>query len=335
MRPAKAVTMMDVAREAGVSRAAVSKVIRDAYGVSPEMRQRVETAIERLGYRPSVAARAIRGSSFTIGFELHEIENPALSRILRGAVEGIEGTGYQLVIAPGAPQGHRAIDALVDLRVDGLVVIAPHVTPAWLEDLALQLPLVLLSRHDRSVNYDTVAGGDAAGARLVMRHLFELGHHRIAHLTRDDEATGYEGGALAVRLAAYLDEMGRAGRKPDIDVLRTRSVSDAYRATVRLLDSADAPTAIFAAHDDLAFEVLRAVKERGLDASDLSVVGYDNVRFASHPGISLTTVDQSGDDLGRRAVRLLLERIDGRTAAKHEETEPRLVVRGSTAPARH
>ncbi|MPY48845.1 LacI family transcriptional regulator [Streptomyces sp. K1PN6] len=326
--------MMDVAREAGVSRAAVSKVIRDAYGVSPDMRKRVESAIERLGYRPSVAARAIRGSSFTIGFELHEIENPALSRILRGAAEGIEGTGYRLVIAPGDPEGQHAIDALVDLRVDGLVAIAPRATPAWLENLASRIPLVLVSRHDPSVNYDTVAGGDDEGARLVMRHLFDLGHRSIAHLTRSEEATAQEGGALAVRLGAYLDEMARNGRESRIQVLRTLSTSDAYHATVGLLDSADPPTALFASHDDLAFEVLRAVRERGLDASDLSVVGYDNVRFASHPGLSLTTVDQSGDDLGRRAVRLLLERINGRTAAKHEETELRLVVRGSTAPPR-
>ncbi|MET7571205.1 LacI family DNA-binding transcriptional regulator [Streptomyces sp. NPDC005492] len=326
--------MMDVAREAGVSRAAVSKVIRDAYGVSPDMRNRVESAIERLGYRPSVAARAIRGSSFTIGFELHEIENPALSRILSGAAEGVEGTGYRLVIAPGDPRGHDAIDALVDLRVDGLVAIAPRATHAWLEELASRIPLVLVSRHDPSVNYDTVAGGDDAGARLAMGHLFDLGHRRITHLTRNEEATAQENGALAVRLNAYLDEMARSGHESDARVVRTHSTDDAYHAAIALLDSADPPTAVFASHDDLAFEVLRAVRERGLDANDLSVVGYDNVRFAGHPEMSLTTVDQSGDDLGRRAVRLLLERIAGRAGAKHEETDLRLMVRGSTAPAR-
>ncbi|MEU1520220.1 substrate-binding domain-containing protein [Streptomyces sp. NPDC005811] len=178
------------------------------------------------------------------------------------------------------------------------------------------------------MNHGTVVGVDAEGARLPMRHLFDLGHRRVAHLTRHGEAMEREGAALAVRLTTYLDEMSRTGRESHIQVLHTRSTDDVPQATTGLLDSADAPTAIFAAHDDLAFEGLRAVKERGLDADQLSVVGYDDVRIASHPGISPTTVDQSGDDLGRRAVRLLLERIEGRVAARREQTEPRLVVRG-------
>ncbi|WP_223838601.1 LacI family DNA-binding transcriptional regulator [Saccharopolyspora pogona] len=337
MGAGQAVTMMDVARAAGVSRAAVSKVIRDAYGVSPEMRARVESAIARLGYRPSVAARAIRGSSFTIGFELHEIENPALSRILHGTVAEIEGTGYQLVVAPamaGVGESPQAINALVDLRVDGLVVVAPHVPSGLLEELALRVPVVLLSRHHHSENYDTVTGDDAAGARLVMRHLISLGHDRIAYLTRGGEAAARECTPPTVRLEVYLHEMKGSGRGRHIEVVRADSALDARRVTSELLASAARPTAIFAANDDLALEALHVVQERGLSASDLSVVGYDNVRLAGHPGVSLTTIDQSGDELGRRAVRLLLDRIGGRTEARREMTTPRLIVRNSTGRPR-
>jgi LacI family transcriptional regulator len=336
----RAATMLDVAREAGVSRAAVSKVIRNAYGVSPDMRTRVEAAIARLGYRPSVAARAIRGSSFTLGFQLHELENPALARILRGAARGTEGTGYQLVVAPAALQGersgYRAIEALSDLHVDGIVAVAPTVSAEWLEQLAQRIPIVMLARHDHSVGYDTMTGDDVAGTALAMEHLFTLGHERVAHLTRDEDVTApHLGTPPSVRLAAYLDLMTQTGRAALIDVVRTPpGDSDGYRATLARLRDPDPPTAVFAINDELALGALHAISELGLSASDVSVVGYDNVRLASHPLISLTTVDQSGDELGERAVGMLIERIDGRTTARHESTTPRLHVRASTAAPR-
>lgn len=336
----KAATMMDVARAAGVSRAAVSKVIRNAYGVSTEMRERVEAAIRRLDYRPSVAARAIRGSSFTLGFQLHELENPALSRILRGAARAMAGTGYRLVVAPAAlpaeREGYQAIETLVDLRVDGLVAVAPLVAPEWLERLARRVPIVMLSRHDQSTGYDTMTGDDAGGTRLALEHLFTLGHERVAHLTRDEEATTPGlGTPPAVRLAAYLEVMAGTGRGGLVDVIRTPpGEADSYQATRTRLLAPDPPTAIFAINDEVALGALRAISELGLSASDVSVVGYDNVLLASHPRISLSTVDQSGDELGQRAVRMLIERIQGRTTARHESTTPQLHVRASTAPPR-
>jgi LacI family transcriptional regulator, galactose operon repressor len=332
----KVATMLDVAREAGVSRAAVSKVIRNAYGVSSEMRERVEAAIAHLDYRPSVAARAIRGSSFTLGFQLHELENPALARILRGAARATEGTGYQLVVAPAATpgerEGYRALEALVDLHVDGIVAVASAVSSEWLEELSGRVPIVMLSRHDDSVGYDTMTGDDAAGTALAMKHLLSLGHQRIAHLTRDEEATAPGlGTPPAVRLAAYRDLMTTAGHAGRIDVIRAaRGDVDGRRATLARLQEPDRPTAILAINDDHALGALHALRELGLSTSDVSIVGYDNIRLAAHPLISLTTVDQSGDELGERAVGMLIERIGGRTTARHESTTPRLHVRGST-----
>jgi LacI family transcriptional regulator len=336
----RAATMLDVAHEAGVSRAAVSKVIRNAYGVSPDMRARVEAAIARLGYRPSVAARAIRGSSYTLGFQLHELENPALARILRGAAHATEDTGYQLVVAPAALRderdGYRAIEALADLHVDGIVAVASMVAPDWLEQLARRIPIVMLARHDQSVGYDTMTGDDVAGTALAMDHLFSLGHDKIAHLTRDEQATApHRRTPPSVRLTAYLDLMTRTGRAAQIDVVRTApGDSDGYRATLARLQEPNPPTAIFALNDDLALGALHTISELGLSAPDVSVVGYDNIRLAGHPLISLTTVDQSGDELGQRAVGMLIERIDGRTTARHESTTPQLHVRRSTAGPR-
>ena len=115
---------------AGVSRAAVSKVIRNAYGVSPAMRKRVEAAIEELGYRPRVAARAMRGASFTIGFEIPSMGNDFFRQVVEGAATSLAASGYQLIIAPGLGylSGTSVLDALVDRQVDGIIATSDGVS---------------------------------------------------------------------------------------------------------------------------------------------------------------------------------------------------------------
>ena len=337
MAQTRAATIEDVAREAGVSRAAVSKVIRNAYGVSPAMRERVTAAIEALDYRPRVAARAMRGSSFTLGIEMPHIGNPFFTKIVAGATAALAGTDYQLIIAPAdvdGEEGVRAIGAQADRQVDGIVAISPLVSPDWLERLAGRVPVVMLGRHDRSTAYDTVTGDDAEGTRLVMEHLFELGHRRIVHLTRSEEVTRPgSGNPHAIRLEQYLAHMRAAGFADDIRVVRTGLDEDAARLdTLALLDER-VPTAIFVGNDELAFGALRALSEHGLSSAEVSVVGYDDVDIASYPAISLTSVNQAGEAMGERAIRLLLERIEGRTEPIHFSVEPSLKVRNSTRPA--
>jgi len=331
----RSATLEDVAREAGVSRAAVSKVIRKAYGVSPEMRKRVLEAIEKINYRPNVAARAMMGSSYTLGFELAVLENPALAQMVQSAADTLAGSEYQLVAAPsGTPDGSGAIQALLDLRVAGIIAIAPLASKEWLADLAGRVPLVMLARHDSAPAYDTVSGDDAQGTRLMMEHLFALGHDRIAHLTRFEDFTAPEAATpQSVRLQTYVECMAEKGREAHI-VRALPSEPDACRITHELLESGDCPTAIFASTDDQALGALRAVMERGLGPADVSVAGYDDIRMSSHPGISLTTVAQAVQEQGSLAVSLLLERIQGRTDARHVTTAPALKVRNSTAPPR-
>ena len=339
MTNVRAATIEDVAREAGVSRAAVSKVIRNAYGVSPAMRERVNAAIQALDYRPRVAARAMRGASFTLGIELPHIGNPFFAKIIAGATAALQGTDYQLIIAPAdvdGEEGVRAIGALADRQVDGIVAISPLVSPEWLERLATRVPIVMLGRHDRSVAYDTVTGDDEEGTRLVMEHLFELGHRRIVHLTRSEEVTRPgSGNPHAIRLERYLADMRAAGFADDIRVVRTGIDEEAARLdTLALLDE-DRPTAIFVGNDELALGTLRALSEYALSPAEVSVVGYDDVDIASYPAISLTTVKQAGEAMGELAIRLLLEGIQGRTEPTHFSVEPTLKVRSSTrrAPA--
>ncbi|SMH44529.1 transcriptional regulator, LacI family [Rathayibacter oskolensis] len=330
-------TIQDVALRAGVSRAAVSKVIRNAYGVSPSMRERVTAAIAELDYRPSVAARAMRGSSFSIGVEIPSLGNAFFNRIVTGASAALEGSRYQLIVAPAqsdSGEGFRAIEALVDRQVDGLIAVSPMVEPSWLERLAARTPIVMLGRHDDSAGYDTVTNDDVAGTDRIMDHLFTLGHRRIAHLTVSEQVTGRVPGAPhSVRLVRYEHRMREAGLGDEVQVIHLDPLTDDTR--VRMLElfrSVDRPTALFAGNDSLALDALWARADAGLSSTQLSIVGYDDIEVAAHPGISLTTVDQFGEELGDRAVRLLLERLGGRTEAVHFQVDPVLRVRSSSAP---
>ncbi len=325
-------SITDVALEAGVSKAAVSKVIRNAYGVSPAMRAQVDAAIDRLGYRPRVGARSMRGPSFTIGFEIPHLGNEFYTQLVQGAAKHLAGSGYQLMLAPGLGyrSGTAVLEALADRQMDGILAASSDVPTGWVEDLAQHIPVVLLGRHDVAAGYDTLTNDDEAGVNLVMDHLLGLGHRRIAQLTIHMPV---ELGPHAVRLECYQSRMSAARLDPQVIHIDSTE-EDAYRAATALLEQSNPPTAIFAAHDELAVGVLRAVADLGLSAEQVSVVGYDNIDLAGHPLISLTTVDQSGEEMGVLAIEMIMERIrDGRLSATHCQLQPRLCIRNSTQKA--
>lgn len=333
-----AATILDVARLAGVSPAAVSKVIRGAYGVSPAMRERVNAAIEELAYRPRVAARAMRGSTFTIGIELPHLGYHFFTKILEGATAVLGETRYQPIVVPTATESERdgrALDMLADRQVDGIVAVSPLVAPDRLERLAARVPVVLLGRRDRTTAYDTVTGDDAEGTRQVMDHLLGLGHRRIVYLVQEGQAampgvrTPQE-----VRMEQYTECMERAGLSSVARIVRTVDGDAVPESTVEELLAPERPTAILVGRHELALELLQALSERGLSREDVSVAGYDDTYLAAHPAIGLTCVDQDAVGMGEQAIRLLLERIGGRTEAAHRTVEPTLRVRGSTRPLR-
>ncbi|WP_306214326.1 LacI family DNA-binding transcriptional regulator [Actinoplanes sp. RD1] len=326
IRRGRSATISDVAQAAGVSRAAVSKVIRNAYGVSPAMRERVESAIEQLGYRPSVAARALRGSSYRLGLEIPYTGARFMTQIVEGAQRAVAGTPYQIILAPADGPGYGTLESLADGLVDGIIAVSPLVDPAWLEDLARRVPVVMLGRHDTPRGYDTVTGDDHAGVRAVMEHLLGLGHRRIAHLTEPEEVTAPGSGTPhAVRLEVYRACMTEAGLSGHIHVARRHSSGvSATAAAAALLALPEPPTAILAGHDDMALDALAAVGRR------LAVAGYDNTDLAAHPLIDLTSVDQQGPEMGARAATMLLERLQGRTEPRRHVAPTTLRIRTST-----
>ncbi|WP_425826596.1 LacI family DNA-binding transcriptional regulator [Streptomyces fractus] len=336
---ARRVTIQDVAREAGVSRSAVSKVLRDAYGISPQMRTKVTAAIERLGYRPQAGARAMRGRSYTIGVMLVALSHPFQPEIVEGITEELEPSPFQEILITGGitpERQQRSIEALMDRQVDGLIIVTPLMSTEWLEQLAQELPTVVIARHGGAHHFDTVVDDDHGGVRLIVDHLVGLGHERIVH-------TGEPSGGLeapfilshTARRDGYIKAMKRHGLEPDV-IETSYTEEGGHRAATEALARPVPPTAIFAGADVAALGVLRAAEEHGLRVpEDLTVTGYDNVAAATIGRVSLTTVDQSGHLTGTMSAKLLLERIEGRTRPVQYVVSPRLVPRGTSGPAKH
>jgi len=327
------VTLQDVAQEAGVSFSAVSKVIRGASGVSPQMNERVTRAIEKLGYRPHAGARAMRGRSFTIGVMIVEMSSPFQPEVVQGITDALEATPYQEVLVAGGQSPERqkrSIEALLDRQVDGLIIIAPWMEVEWLEQLGEKIPTVVVARHGASANFDTVVDDEYEGARLMVDHLVSLGHQRIVHTSMP--SGGLEPFVLShtARRYGYEEAMRRHGLNPEV-VETTFSEQGGYNAAMQVLDAADRPSAIFAGADIAALGALRAAEEHSLKVpEDLTVTGYDNIYVSSIGRISLTTVDQSGQLTGANSARLLLERINGRTQSAHYVIAPQLIARDTS-----
>ncbi|MGW1030028.1 LacI family DNA-binding transcriptional regulator [Streptomyces sp. NPDC002577] len=336
--PRRRVTIVDVARHAQVSTTAVSKVLRNAYGASPEMRAKVRRAIDELGYRPHAGARGLRGQTYTIGVMLPDIRNPFFPEILDGITDSLEDTEYQVFLGPGC-NGEKAearvTEAMIDRGMDGIILVAPVSSRARLEHVASAVPTVVVGRHGSSQVYDSVADDDIEGAALIVSHLAGLGHHRIAHIEHHEtEPTRLAEMPNARRADGYRQAMRAHGLEEWIDVVSTSYTQQGgYEGAKELLTRPRRPTAVFAGADIVAMGVLEAVTEAGLSApGDISVAGYDNTTFAAFGPISLTSVDQAGHEMGSNAVRLLLERIADRGRPSVQVTlSPTLVPRRTTA----
>jgi len=330
------VTIRTVAGDAGVSVAAVSKVLRDAYGVSDALRAKVQASMQKLGYRPHAAARGMRGQTYTLGIILPDIHNPFFSDIVAGVNTALERSPYQPLFGIGQSipaTEHSLTDAMMDRQMDGIILIGPRLTNQALDGIANRLPLAIVAHHrPTATTYDTVNDDDVLGAELAVQHLVSGGYRNIAMLSLDpltDDASQ----VTEQREMGYRRAMEQAGLKRFIKVVwaeqRPRDILPVVR---QLLQSRGRPEAIFCWTDFIALEVLSVARELELSVPrDLAVVGYDNTSYCDLAQNSLTSIDQSGQVLGLQAARLLIERIKGRESAEHFVVTPRLVARQSSA----
>ncbi|MFD8008118.1 LacI family DNA-binding transcriptional regulator [Streptomyces mirabilis] len=340
-RRKKRVTITDVAQHAGVSTAAVSKVMRNAYGVSAAMQEKVRAAIAELDYRPHTAARGMRGRTYTIGVLLDNIRNTFFADILDGIRDELHDSDYTVMIGAagfGAAAQGKTIQSMVDRQMDGLILIAPSTQRAEVLATAQSTPTVVIGHHDPSEHHDSVVDADAAGAALVVDHLVSLGHRRIALVSAPGTRTSRWARTPEIVLTSgYAEAMGRHGLAEQTRICRAAYSDDGgYKAGMSLLTGEDRPTAITAGADVAALGVWRAAHELGLRVpDDISLVGYNNTALADLATVQLTSVDQAGHNMGTTAARLLIERVEGRRAHSVQTTmTPRLVVRHSTSAPR-
>lgn len=322
--------MDDVAAHAGVSRALVSLVMRDSPRVSDHSRKKVLASANELGYRPNVWARNLAsGQTNTIGVMLNDLHNPYFTELAEGVAAAAAEAGMELLITSGWQREsgeHAAIDTLLNMRTDGIVLGAARFSGEVFEEVAQQTPTVAVAHFDEPDAMDTVCNDEAHGSELVVEHLTDLGHTRIAHIDAGNAPGAPE------RRRGFMNSMSERGLAPivfDGDF----NEHAGFSAAEQLMKLKEPPTAIFAANDLSATGVLAHLRSIGARVpEDVSIVGYDDTLLAGLGALSLTTVHQPRQLFGRRATELLIERIEGRTAAKHELIQPRLVTRSSTGP---
>jgi Transcriptional regulators len=325
-------TIVDVAREAGVSRSLVSLVLQNPEKVGAVRKQAVHDAMARLGYRPNAAARTLaQQRTDTVGVLISDLHNPFYTEIIDGIEEEAAAHRLRTLIASGGRDPDRERDAantFVELRVEGLILLTPRLATDDIAALGAALPTVVVGRPgEQPVGCGHVHTDDHAGIGLAVEHLAGLGHVRIAHVSAGDNP-----GARA-REAAYREWMTRAGLERSIDVVKAEPNQDGGRAAaMELLARPSRPTAILASNDFVAVGILGAAHEAGVAVPEqLSIVGYDNSIFAQLEPVQLTTVNQPRSLMGVTAARLLRAQAEGEPPSA-VALQPELVRRATSGP---
>lgn len=332
----------DVATRAGVSRTTVSYVLngRVDASISAVTRERVLQAARDLSYRSNRLANGVlRGQTRMIGVVVPNLLHTFYCHIVQGIHDECDEQGLSVLLTHSRSNSRteeRNVELLMEYRVEGLVCVCysreQSRALAWAAEVCEQeLPCVLVDYQPSDVPIDSVISDDVAGARAAVEHLIGLGHRRIAHLLGDGRGSSaiqrYKGYRQALRAAQLpFDERLAVGGHYTLE--------EGARATRAVLDLSQPPTAIFAANDVMAEGARQVLAERGLQAPrDLSLVGYGNLDV-SH-GFGLSSVDQNPLDMGRRAVRCLLERQATKENPRQKIVVPtQLVVRQTCgAPA--
>jgi LacI family transcriptional regulator len=324
------VTIRDVAAQAGVSVATVSKVINGRYGVAADTTARVQAVINDLGYQASLVAQSLRNHrTNVIGILVADLE-PFSAELLKGAADAIRGSGFEMVVysAGGLADDHvgwerRYLSRLSGTLIDGAVLVTPTVV-----DVNYGAPVVAIDPHTGPSELPTIDSDNLRGGRLATAHLLGLGHRRIAMLSGRPDLE-----SSRLREQGYRQAMAAAGVpvSEDLVLVGGYDAQASAECTRTLLTSADPPTAIFASNDVSAIAAIQAAVGLGLRVpADLSVVGFDNIPESALCSPPLTTVNQPIRKMGERSIQLLLRLMRGdHVEDTHITLQTDLVVRQS------
>jgi DNA-binding LacI/PurR family transcriptional regulator len=325
--------MADVARLAGVSHQTVSRVVNDHPNVRPQTRDNVLAAISKLAYRPNAAARTlVTRRTHTLGVISCDTDLFGPASMLYGSEQAAAGTYFVCIASLPALDHGAALDAverLLGQGVEGIIVIAPSTSAvAALGDVPAEVPLVAVG-CGTSAPLASVAVDNAAGARAATEYLLALGH-RSVHFVGGPR-TNLDG---MERAAGWREALADAGVPVPAMLTGDWSSRSGYQLGRRLAGQPEV-TAVFCANDQMALGVLRAMAECGRQVpGDVSVVGFDDLPEAGYFCPPLTTVRQDFAELGRRALRLLVDKIGGACAdGPQHPVGTELIVRASAAAA--
>ncbi len=330
------VTINDVARAAGVSVSTISKVVNKRDGIAADTQRRVQQVIDDLGYVGSVGARSLRARrTGVVGVLVSQFE-PYSAEILKGVGLAAQGADVEIMAWAGASHGpyaptgweHALLASLAGSLIDGAIMVTPSS-----QSRSGTFPVVAIDPHAIDPVVPSISVDDEGGARSAVDHLVGLGHTRIGYLGgREDleSALARERGFRVAMLQAGLTVDERIVQHGDY------TAAGAEIAATLLLDEPDPPTAVLAANDVSALRIIQAAQARGMDLpADLSVVGFDNIPEASQHGIRLTTIAQPLQDIGAKALQMLLQLLNDRILTQlHRQMPTRLIVRDSTAAPR-
>ncbi|MEM8858203.1 MAG: LacI family DNA-binding transcriptional regulator [Chloroflexota bacterium] len=330
------VTIMDVAKYSGVSYSTVSRVANGYQYVKPATREKVQKAMDELGYVANLKARSLAGGrSNMIGLLVFDLENSYFTEVVRGIDAEVSTLDYSMMISTTNQRRERERTHIIQLTsgiVDGLIIMLPQAIESWLEPLRERnTPYVLIDHESSSGQGNIIRTSNKRGAKEAAEHLLGLGHTKIGLIMGTPSVqSGRE------RVEGFLQALSEKGlehpesyrKQGDFDTPSGKA------GALELLQMDDRPTAIFALNDAMAIGVYEAAEELGIRIpEELSVIGFDDIPEAKYIRPQLTTVRQPQRDIGREATRLLIDLIENeRDTLKTITLNTELIVRDSTAP---
>jgi len=327
------VTIDEVAKQAGVSKATVSRILNGNYGqMTEQTKDRVLQIIRELDYRPNPHARALKQmKTNVIGIVLSNLKNSFWTRVLEGVEDSCRNSGYSLMICNSNEDPEQELElvrGLIMRQVDGVVVNPTVKNGLYFEQLiGERYPLVFINRKIVGIGADSVVVDNVKGAMLATEHFIHLGKTNLITFvyTPDGISTWQE------RVDGYRETMLRSGLKPVVIEVANRAGA-AKISALDYLSRTSGVDAVFSTNNMMTLEILEAVKELKLDIPrDIGIIGYDETVWAQHLHPPLTTVKQPAYEMGVLAARNVMKQIAAKTKSRPKVTvlQPELIVRDS------